>query len=113
MKPRPSFGTTVQGASPAERPSAGRTSTAPTPPGQLRLAHALPDQLAFGVGTQARLHQPVEYAELRQVFPSQQQGADPRGFQVEIHHQHVASALGLVRGENRHGTGPSDTALML
>ena len=82
-----------------------------TPPGQLRLAHASLDQLAFGIRTQARFHQPVENAELRQVLLRQQQSADAGGFQVEIHHQHIAPALGLVRCENRHGTGPADTAL--
>ena len=82
-----------------------------TSPGQLRLAHASLDQLAFGIRTQARLHQPVEYAKVRQVLPRQQQSANAGGFQVEIHHQHIAPALGLVRCENRHGTGSADTAL--
>ena len=71
----------------------------------MRLAHASLDQLAFGIRTQARFHQPVEYAKLRQVLLRQQQSADAGGFQVEIHHQHIAPALGLVRCENRHGTG--------
>ena len=35
----------------------------------------------------------------------------PGASRVEIHDQHVAPALGLVRRENRHGTGPADAAL--
>lgn len=81
------------------------------PPGQLRLAHASLDQLAFGIRAQARFHQPVEHAKLRQVLVRQQQSAEAGSFHVEIHDQHVAPALGLVRCENRYGTGPADTAL--
>ena len=77
----------------------------------MRLTHASLDQLAFGIRTQARLHQPVENAKLRQVLPRQQQSADARSFQIEIHDQHVAPALGLVRCENGYGTGPADTTL--
>ena len=81
------------------------------PPGQLRLTHASLDQLAFGIRTQARFYQPVENAKLWQVLPRQQQSADARSFQIEVHNQYVTPALGLVRCENRYGTGPADTTL--